>query len=172
MDFRAELEEDRTIDPGQLEVECVRQADLYYKWAERAMEARYKATMLKHAADTLNSRLSLQAREKPLDFRLKVTTEGAIRAAVEVHKDYIAAIEAYYLAEHEAEKLGKAEVAMQMKKSMLTEMVKLHGNEYFAGPSVPRDIVSTWAEYQRRSEGASNDRQRGRARKRVTREDE
>ena len=34
-----EFDKDKEIDPSQLDVEAVRQASLYYKWAEKAVAA-------------------------------------------------------------------------------------------------------------------------------------
>jgi len=35
---------------------------------------------------------------------------------------------------------------MEQRKRMLELLVTLHGQEYFAGPSVPRNLIDAWKE--------------------------
>lgn len=154
-----ELKIDRRLDPEALDVDCVCQAELYSKWAMRHVRAKARADNLKWDMERLESQLQLQARKCPGDFGLEKDTEAAIKAAVKCSKEYGDAVRAYFDAEVEAAKLGRAVTAMEQRKRMLELLVKLHGDEYFAGPATPRQLP---AEFRKRQELAdyNNTRQR------------
>lgn len=161
-----EFAEDKTIDPSQLDVEAARQAETFFKWAERAVEAKGIADRLKLRLDILESRLGIQCREKPDEFGLSRVTEMAIMAAIKTHEDYRKAYTRWLRAKEVAALLDRAVDAMDMKKRMLESLITLHGQQYFAGPSTPRDLVSAWKEKQEEIEKAVNARQVLRARRR------
>lgn len=140
-----EIITDRRIDPEQLDIEAVQQADLYGKWAERAARAKGEADRLEWEAELLEARLQGQCRNNPDKFGISGSaTEAAIKAAVKCHVEYVAAIEKFHAARLDSGMLDRAEKAMAQKKGMIEELVKLHGQQYFAGPKVPHDIVSAW----------------------------
>ncbi len=161
-----ELERDRTIDPGQLDVEAVRQADVFFKWAERAVAAKAEVDRQKLALDVLDASLQFKVRNKPENYGIARVTEVSIGAAVIMSKRRVEAANALLRAKEQAALHDAAREAMEQRKRMLEILVTLHGQEYFAGPSVPRDLVSAWQEHQQRSEGRVNERQMDRARKR------
>lgn len=141
---RSEFEKDRQIDPEGLDVECVRQVDLLMRWAERAVDARAEMERLKFSMDTVWAELDLKVRRKPQRFHLESVTEGAVKATISTHPDYIRAVEKYHAARKDSMWLDRAVDALEMKKRMLEELIKLHGLQYFAGPSAPRDLAREW----------------------------
>ncbi len=154
-----EFDNDKSIEPGQLDVEIVRQPDLFFKWAERAVAARKEMDRAKLALDILEAKLDSQCRDNPETFGLQRVTESAVSLAIKKSKRYKDAYHAYIDARHTAALLDKAVEAMEQKKRMLEILVTLHGQQYFAGPSVPRDLVG---EFQRHREAISkrtNERQ-------------
>ena len=56
--------------------------------------------------------------------------------------------------------------AMDDKKRMLQGLITLHGQQYFAGPDVPRDLLASWMESQEGSEKKVNKLQQTRTRTR------
>jgi hypothetical protein len=161
--------QDRTIDPGQLDVECVRQADAFFDWSELAVKARGKADRLKLRLETTQAALELECREKPENFGLKKVTEAAVKAAVLCSERYLESSNEYFDAKEESALLDAAVKAMDQKESMLKELIKLHGQQYFAGPSVPRDLVSNWRDIQAKREERVNSRQAERVRRKKKR---
>ncbi len=145
-----ELASDREIDPSQLDVECIRQADTFYKWAERYIKADATADEMKSELSALEARLQIDARNNPDAFGILNVTEAAIKAAVLSSNKYVQATKQYQAAIRKASLLGEAVKAMNMKKTMLDLLVTLHGQEYFAGPSVPRDIIAAWEQHNGR----------------------
>lgn len=160
---RAELEQDKAIDPEQLDVECVRQADLFFKWAERLVEAGAKLEREEFDLEVLEARLQLECREYPERFNVKNITETAIKSAVKSCPRYGDAYRAYLAAKGEKMLLEKAVGAMDMRKRMLEALIDLFGREYFAGPSEPRDLVGIWKRHHERPDSG---RQRAAARRR------
>ena len=145
---RNEFEKDLQVDPNQLDLAAVLQGELFFKWAERAVAARAKMDRKKFALDVLQAELQTRCREKPEKFGLVKVTEGAISAAVHTHQKYLEGYEEYLDARNDSALLDKAVVAMETRKRMIEVLITLHGQQYFAGPSVPRNLVGAWKEYQ------------------------
>lgn len=161
-----ELQNDRTIDPGNLDVEVVRQADVFFKWAERSIEAKAHADALEFKLDVLEAKLQMRCRDDPDAFGVKNVTETAIKSAVLASDKYGAAYREWNKAKAAASLLSSAVSAMEQRKRMLELLVTLHGQQYFAGPSVPRDLVAEWQEHQKRTSDVSTERQAKRVRRR------
>jgi len=158
--------EDRQIDPGQLDVECIKQADRMFCYAEKAIHTRAEAERIKLKMELLESKLSLECREHPENFGLTKITEASVSAAVHLRKEYIELCEAYITAREDSMLYDKAVAAMDSKETMLKLLVTLHGQQYFAGPSVPRDLVAEWREEQEKTEKSANAKQILKTRKR------
>lgn len=141
---RAEFEADHKIDPLQLDLECTRQPELFFKWAERLVEAKAAVDQAKYKWDVTEAKLALDIRSKPGDYGLTKTTEPTIAAAVKTNAKYKKARERWLEARGKADMLEKAVGAMEMKKRMLESLITLHGQQYFAGPSTPRNLGEAW----------------------------
>lgn len=157
MDIKEEFEQDRKVDPEQLDVEAAQQADLFFKWAEREVEAKIDVDRAKYNLEITDAKLATRIREDPERYDVKKVTESSIAAAVQNHPRHAAAYETFLSAKATHLMLEKAVLAMEQKKRMIEVLVTLHGQEYFAGPSVPRDLGAAWKEsQQRRSERVNN----------------
>jgi hypothetical protein len=150
-----EYQEDIHIDPEQLDVECVRQADDFIKWAERAVKAKrhlddMKVVLegMKFELKVVEADLSLEVRANPSIHGLEErVTEKAVESVVQTHKRMRKAHNDMLDAQREVAKaaegaglLGAAVDAMEQRKRMLEVLITLHGQSYFAGPSVPRNL--------------------------------
>ncbi len=162
-----ELEVDRSINPGELDVEATRQADLFFKWAERSVHARAELDRCKMELDTLQSKICLSIRAEPDKFGLSKPTEAAVTARVSSDDQYLKAYKRMLEAKRESALSDRAVESLEQKKRMLEVLITLHGQQYFAGPSVPRNLVEAWKEHQKGSEARVNSRQRDRLKKRV-----
>lgn len=160
------LAKDRVVDPAALDVEAARQADVFLHWAEESVKARAVVDQTKMELDLIEARLNLRCREHPEEFGLSKTTEGSISAAVTVHPDRITAMEKLNAARERSMMSDKIVEALEQKKRMIELLVTLHGQQYFAGPSVPRDLVSAFKEQQQKSEERLRERQVGKVRRR------
>lgn len=166
-----EFEQDKKINPGQLDVEAVQQADLFYKWAEKSVEAKTDLNKANLQLDLLEAELQLKCRDKPEEFGLSKITEKGVDTAVKRHGAYIDARKECIEAQRISSLLDKAVMAMEQKKRMIEVLVTLHGQQYFAGPSVPRDLVSEFQEHQKNVSESVNNRQGAAGRNRRNKDD-
>jgi arginine utilization protein RocB len=158
--FKADL----AIDPASLDVEAIRQAELFFKWAEKSATAKAEVDRLKLKMDTTESKLDARARRDPEAFGISKSTEGAISAAIKAHPDYIAAQEVWMLAREAGNLIDRAVEAMEQKKRMIEVLVTLHGQQFFAGPSVPHNLAESYMEQTKQREENLNQRQAQKAR--------
>ena len=167
---RSEFDEDLQIDPRQLDIEACRQGGIFFKWAERAVSARAEVDRLKLAMEVTEATLQLDIRNDPDRFGLTKTTEAGIQARVKCHDKYTRAVERFYATKEASLLLDRAVESLEQKKRMLEVLITLHGQEYFAGPSVPRDLVGAWKDGQKKVKERVHDKQRGLARRKDRKE--
>jgi hypothetical protein len=163
---KSEIKQDRTIDPSQLDVEAACQADLFFKWAERSVEARAEVDRAKLRLSITEARLQMECRKSPENFDLARVTEPAIGAAVKASKKYRETSDALIRAHETSAMIDQAVKALDIKKRMIEVLITLHGQQYFAGPSVPRDLVAAWRERNEKIETVVKKKQVGKARPR------
>lgn len=140
----SDWKEDVTIDPLALDVEWVRQARLFGEYAAQAAEARRDMERLKERRDVVVVELGLAIRRNPAEFGLEKLTEATVQAVITTHKQHQEVAAALAEAEYQLDMLNVAVRALDQKKTALENLVRLQGQNYFAGPSVPRDIGAEW----------------------------
>jgi len=142
------------IDLNCLEDEWMRQPKLYFKYAEQLAEAR---TAVKEAETNVESlktelketeaRLNLTIQENPEQYNITgKATIAAINAAVLVSEKYKKAKARCSIAQQALNgawelfnNLQSVIHGLDMKKSALENIVKLHGQNYFSTPYIPHD---------------------------------
>lgn len=159
------MAKDRLIDPSQLDLAAATQADVFFHWAKEASEARGKMDQAKIQIELVENRIALDCRSNPEKYGLAKTTEAAIAAVVKNHREYQQAVSRHLKAMQESQLAVCAAAAMEQRKRMIEVLVTLHGQQYFAGPSVPRDLVTAWNDRQKQQEADLNKKQGARARK-------
>lgn len=136
-----EFQKDLELDLGNLEVDAGMQGELFYKWASKCIDAKERVDNAKLAADTIEASLDGAARADPQSFGILKATEGAIAKAIVLRPEYREAQEALIEAKAEYMRYDMARQAFDQRKSMIEKLVALHGQMYFAGPSVPHDMA-------------------------------
>lgn len=137
-------ESDISINPESLDVEWTRQAQTFFKYAELTAKARDVMDRAKERLDVLMADLGLKIRSNPAAHRLEKVTEGAIQSTIMLKSEYTEATKKLADLRYEYEVLSAAVRALDQKKSALENLVRLQGQNYFAGPSVPRDVGAEW----------------------------
>lgn len=165
------FQDDLQIDPNQLDVEAGMQAELFYKWAEKSVQARKDHDKAKFDLEVCTARLSGQARVDPDSFGITKVTEAAIDVAVKTHPDYTEAYEEFLSCKANMALMDKATEAMEQRKRMIEVLITLHGQQYFAGPSVPRNLTEAWCERKEQRSGDVVTKQKKKARVRRRRDD-
>lgn len=165
-----QFQEDKTINPNQLDLECALQPERFFRWAEACAQASFEVDKAKLNVDVTKAQLDRDCRQDPTSFGLVKATEGAVDAAVKCSGAYLEALDRLNNARSDYQLLQAAVTTMDHKKRMLELLVTLHGQQYFAGPSVPRDLVADWMERQKQTEETINQKQKNKTRKRGEKE--
>lgn len=162
-----EFDDDKKIDPEQLDVEAATQAELFFKWAERYVESEGAMDRAKTRMEAIEARLSLRVRKHPEEYGLDKVTDPSVKQVVLCDDKYKEAKEDYHKKKETCRWMEEARWAMEQRKRMIEILVTLHGQQYFAGPSTPRDLVSAYKENSQRREERANEKQRKVARGRI-----
>lgn len=131
------VQEDLAIDANRLEEEWLDQPSRFWKYSEQAAQARTRWEAAKRHTKTLRATIESQIRQNPEAFCLTKVTEAAISAALEQHKYILEAVEDEEAARYEMDMLYVAKDAMEQRRDALNNLVRLHGQNYFAKPFVP-----------------------------------
>jgi hypothetical protein len=135
-------EEDVRIDEDALDVECLDQASLAIEYGRIFAEAKRDVERAEEKLKVIRSELIKEANEDPVECCDKEKPNaGDIEAYYRNHKRHKAAkddlIDKNY--EFTMAEIAKNEICYT-RKAMLEALIRLHGQMYFAGPSVPRDL--------------------------------
>jgi hypothetical protein len=137
-------EDDISIDESALDIEWLRQPELTMKYGLEAAQKRKDMDLAKERLDFIRSKLDKEIRENPESRGLVKVTEAAIQNAILLQPEYQSASSDYISAKYEYEIVMVAVKALEAKKAALENLVRLHGQLYFAGPKVPRDLEQEW----------------------------
>lgn len=168
----SEFDKDKQINPLELDMAATMQPELFYKWAKRAVKAKSELEAAKFRMDVMEANLQIKCRKSPEEFGLSKVTEASIISAVKLHPKFHEVFEEYIQAKKESMMLDKAVEAMEQRKRMIEVLITLHGQQYFAGPSVPRDLAKVWADQQERGMEILHDKQKKKLRKKKKRKQE
>lgn len=136
-----QYEKDLFIDEGSLDVECLDQPSLMMRYSRAYAKAEKEVSRLKEKMKVTQATLDKDIRTNPGDYKISVKlTEEVVKNAVLSSEEYQEEMEGLIEAQYEALMLKGAVDAVKQRKDMLQELVKLHGQQYFAGPSIPRDL--------------------------------
>lgn len=140
--------EDVRISTSDLDLDCKEQPELMLKYTKIAAEKEKIRDEKKEAMEHEYVSLDKEIRENPEEYGLEKITDKSVDNAIKRQDEYRDTMQEYIDASHEA-KVAKGTVeAMQNRKNMLQELVQLYGQQYFAGPSTPRDFEGKWKERQ------------------------
>lgn len=162
-----EFEKDVQINPGALDVEWLRQASLFRKYAAASADAKDEVTRAKDHLEVVKAQQDSMIRGIPTD---KKPTEAAIAGLVLQSQEYQDANEAYLKAKYNADMVQAAVSAMEHKKTALENLVRLMGQQYFAGPREPRDLEGEWSRQVQATDQSMGDAVDSRAKERMSRE--
>jgi hypothetical protein len=139
-------EKDSTIDPSALDVEWIEQPNLARKYGKHYAECVRTLAQAEESVKIIRSELIAEANTNPRKCCGKEKPNAADIEAYYRNSDlHKAAKTAWIDAEYELNMAEAAKTAITYgKKSALENLVKLHGQSYFAGPSVPRDLSKEW----------------------------
>lgn len=134
---------DMYIDETALDVEWTEQAELAVKWGILWSEAKEELIRAEENVKVVRSELILNINKYPARYLGEDVkpTDPKVEAACRAHPKHKRAKEKWMRALKKAQDLeiAKNEISFT-RKAALENLVQLHGQSYFAGPSVPRDL--------------------------------
>lgn len=133
-------EKDITIDDSALDLEWLDQPKLMLKYAQYAAQLSMERDILKEQVDVVKAELDAEIRTDPEKFGLSKITEGAVSNTILVQEKYKQIMKDYLQSKYEADVAKGAVNAFEHRKNALENLVKLFGQQYFAGPKMPRNL--------------------------------
>jgi hypothetical protein len=146
-------EDDIRIDDSALDVEWCEQANLSMRYGKHYAECRKALTLSEEKIKIVRAELIKLANQDPdryLGSGVKPTAPN-IEAFYRNHVRHKAAKDEWVEAQYE---LNMAEVAKNeisfTRKAALEALVTLHGQNYFAGPKMPRNLTEERANWDKK----------------------
>jgi len=133
-------EKDIEIDESALDVEWLKQPSLMYTYSKNLARRRKELDEAKQNLDVAKAEADKEIRTNPTKFGLEKTTDAVVTNAILIHPDYKEAYTTYLEAKFEVDIAQSAVNAFEQRKAALENLVRLHGQQYFAGPKVPHDL--------------------------------
>lgn len=160
-------ERDMSIDVTALDVEWTEQAELAMKYGRLWADAQDTLERANENVKLIKAELNVKINEDPeklLGEGVKATVAN-VEACILQHTDYQEAREAWLDALKESNLLSVAKNEISFtRKAALENLVILHGQSYFAGPNIPRDLKNEM-ERRKESRAAANEKANARMRK-------
>lgn len=139
-----DYDRDVRIDESALDVECLAQPRLMLRYGQASADAYRAEQLAKEKLEVVKAELDEDIRSHPEKYTLTKITEAVVGNAVIRTDRYQEANKTYIQAKYDSSLARTAAGAIDARKDMLELLVRLHGQQYFAGPSVPRDISTEW----------------------------
>ena len=146
-------EKDIKIEETALDIEWLDQAALSLRYGKYFAECKRNLSNAQEKIKVIRSELVKEVNEDPEGCCNKSKPNaGDIEAYYRNHKDHRAIKEKIIELQYELDiaEVAKNEVSFT-RKAALENLVRLHGQQYFAGPSVPRNLEEEVEKRQDRS---------------------
>jgi len=150
-----DYEKDIKIDQTSLDVEWLQQASLTFKYTKHAAQMSLELAKEKERMNLIKADLDLKIRKNPADYKVDKVTNEVVTNIILTDKGFQEAQTKYLNSEYEYNISQGAVRALADKKSALENLVRLNGQSYFAGPSIPRDLTKEWEAKENRTESNS-----------------
>lgn len=129
-----------SIDRLRLEEECEKQVDFMEDHCTILANAKKEVGEAEAELELVDAELAMAIRRKPKKFGLERVTDQAIKQAILLQKEHIDAEQAVIKAKHLRDLAQGAVNTLDNRREMISDLVKLHGQGYFAAPSVPQEV--------------------------------
>ena len=167
-DTKLDYERDVRIDADSLDVEWLNQAALGLRYSKNAAYMKRLAAKAEERVKVVRAELVAQVNASPVKLTGKEKpTSADIEAYYRTQPEHLEAKQELLNAQYEADYAQMAHMEISLsRKTALEMLVRLNGQQYFAGPSVPRDLSKEWRQKQEESNTTSDisDAMKGRRR--------
>jgi len=158
------------VDILNLEKECAIQPRMMFKYVKMLNNTNTAIAKAKTAMAIVDAKIKEKVRKKPSKYRLEKVTVDALETIVLLQPEHKQAHTKLLVLQKRWDIVNAAVQALNHKKSMLEQEVKLHGQNYFATPN-PKLVGEQHAEFQRRLDEAKDESVRARNNKRKKKKD-
>ncbi len=166
-DWQPDYEREIIIDESSLDIELLEQPRLFLQYGRNEHRARRDVDYAKERLDLVKAKLDKAMRADPDKYNIARISEGAIMNTILLQPKYEEANKKYIEANYEYGVARAAVWAFDQRKTALENLVRLHGQNYFAGPRVPRDL----SEIRQQRQESSNQKVGGAMRRKRTTSD-
>jgi hypothetical protein len=141
--------EDIKIDESGLDVEWLNQPRLVFTYSEEVAKNKKRLDLKNEKLSILRAELDRKIRTNPDKYGIEKITEGAVSNTILTQEEYKELTREVIEVRYDYDMSRSALSAIDSKKSALENLVKLHGQNYFAGPTIPRNLNKEWLESQK-----------------------
>ena len=127
------------IDTEALDLEWTGQAELFLEYSLALTKARHELDRLKEQHELLLAKTDFRVRKELSAMGTRVT-EAMVTNTVTIDLDVVNASGKVLEKKYEVDVYLAIVKALEQRKDALENLVKLHGQSYFAGPQVPLEI--------------------------------
>jgi hypothetical protein len=136
-----DYEQDVKIDSDSLDIECLEQPTLMLKYTRHLASCEREKDRAKEKLELVRAELDRKIRLNPEKFKIDKLTDKVVENTIPMQDDFIDASDAFIEAKYEWNTARGVVDSIEQRKAMLEAMIRLHGQQYFAGPKVPRDLA-------------------------------
>lgn len=148
IDFAADVK----IDPSALDIEWMEQTELALKYVKLSAKARKEMDQAKEELEIIRAEIQQDIEKNPKAYGLSRVTKDSIESVIILEDDYRKAMNTYIEAKYAANILQEGCREICARKDALANLVRLHGMNYFSGPSLPRDLPNEWANHNKQKQ--------------------
>lgn len=135
-----DYEKDIEIDETALDVEWLEQASLMLKYSRNEAECERELDVTKEKLDLTKAQIDFDIRKNPDKYGIDKITESVVQNTIIQQEQYRDDYEDFLEVKNNYNIARGASRAINARKDALENLVRLHGQQYFAEPSAPRDL--------------------------------
>lgn len=136
MDYAKEI----VIDDQALDIEWLEQPSKMLKATAYQAQCREDMDIATQELDVVKAELDKDIRTNPENYDIVKITEAVVTNAIMTQPEYEEAHLLLLKAKYEHEVAKGVVTAFSQRKDALENLVRLHGQNYFAGPRIPRNL--------------------------------
>lgn len=144
-----DYEKDIKIDETALDTEWLEQPRLMIQYSQYTAQAQKEMEYAKENLEVVRAELDKEIRSEPEKFDVNKLTETVVQNTILLQERYREANKEYLEARYEYEMAKNAIRAFDQRKDALENLVRLYGQQYFAGPNAPRDLSKEWEQKEK-----------------------
>lgn len=146
-----DYKKDMYIDHNSLEVEWKLQPELAIKYGDHYADVLAKYDLAEENVKVIRSELTNEVWRNPKKCLGEgiTPTDKKVEAYYRTHKNHKKAKEKWLKFKHKLETASNAKWEISNRKAALENLVILHGQQYFAGPSIPHNFGKKIKEFEK-----------------------